>query len=146
MTQMTQMRQAAPYPEALAEIVSNLEYRPGWRFTLTDRDRGQGSVGLTFNVLAQVQDSVGGVYQGVEKGDNIIVSHQFIVPAAAYNHDSWMRWVLNRILDVEQHEACEYFRVNGQRVYAPHHSEGEDPYIIWQIGDAETANKRSSDR
>src|SRR5262245_28601704 len=100
---MTQMTQQAPYPDALAEIVSNLEYRPGWTFTLTDRDRGQGSVGLTFNVLAQVKDSVGGVYQGVDRGDKIIVSHQFIVPAAAYNHASWMRWVLNRILDVEQH-------------------------------------------
>lgn len=37
-----QMRQVAPYPTVLAELVEQLEYRPGWRFDLVDIDRGQG--------------------------------------------------------------------------------------------------------
>ena len=140
------MTQEAPWPHDLAAIVSGLEYRPGWSFALHSRDRGQGSKGLTFIIYARVQDSVGKVYAGVERGDPITICHMFIVPAASYNYDSWLRWVLDRVLDVEQHEACEFFRVDGERVYAPHHSEGEDPYIIWQIGDRATADKRSTDK
>jgi hypothetical protein len=100
---------------------------------------------LTLVVHARVEDSVGGAYPGVERGDRIVVGHYFPVPAAAYNRSSWMRWLLDRLLEVERHEACEFFRIGGQRVYAPHHSEGEDPYVVWQIGDAETAAKRSTD-
>lgn len=136
------MRQEAPYPVDLADLVQRFAYRPGWRAYLTDEDRGQGCIGLTFNILANVQDSLAdpGDYQPLP------VLHLFPVPAAAYNRTSWMRWLLDRCLDVEQHEACEFFKIDGVRVFAPHHSEGEDPYTIWHIGDAETADKSSRDR
>jgi hypothetical protein len=139
------MTQRAPYPTVLKELVESLRYRRGWTFELLDdHDREQGSVGLTLRILALVENSVGD-YSGMEEGQKMRVSHTFIVPAASYNRTSWMRWLLDCVLKVETHEACEYFRINEERVYAPHHSEGEDPYIIWQIGDYETAKKTSRD-
>lgn len=133
------MHQSAPYPQELDDLVGQLSYRD-WTFRLHDIDRGQNCEGLTFSVYARVQNSLADDYQPMT------VHHLFPVPAAAYNRTSWMRWLLDRLLEVESHEACEFFKINGERVFAPHHSEGEDPYIIWHIGDAATANKSSKDK
>jgi hypothetical protein len=132
------MDQHAPYPLELEELVKSVSYRDGWTFQLRFMDRGQGCSGLTLDLVAVVRDSL--------SPDTIRVRHLFPVPPAAYNRTSWLRWLLDRVLDVEQHEACEFFRLDGERVFAPHHSEGEDPYIIWMLGDLATAKKRSTDR
>lgn len=133
------MTQTAPWPYDLAQLVDECEYRQGWTVELNQLDRGQGSEGLTLTITAIVKDSL-------DQDSLIGVRHLFIVPAASYNRRSWQRWLLDRFLDVEKHEACEYFRIGGERVYAPHHSEGEDPYTIFEVGDFETANKRFTDR
>jgi hypothetical protein len=132
------MAQVAPYPHELERLVGELTYKPGFEFVLGSLDRGQGSEGLTLTIKATVLNSLA--------NQPIAVRHLFIVPAASYNRQSWQRWLLDRILDVETHEACEFFRVDGERVYAPHHSEGEDPYTIFEIGDLETASKRWTDK
>ena len=134
------MHQTAPYPHELADLVSKVKYYPNWRLYLSDEDRGQGCKGLTFNILARVPNSVS------EENEMMWVRHLFPVPAAAFNRDSWMNWMLERCFDVQRHEACEFFMIDGVRVFAPHHSEGEDPYIVWHLGDWETANKGSRDR
>lgn len=132
------MRQIAPWPTELEQLVESLAYKPGFAFELSDLDRDQGSEGLTLVIKATVDNSL--------RDSKLTVHHLFIVPAASYNRSSWQRWLLDRILDVESHEACEFFRIDGERVFAPHHSDGEDPYTIWHIGDAETAGKRSGER
>lgn len=136
---MKKNTQQAPYPDALRILVNQLTYKPDWEFELADTNRGQGSVGLTLTITPTVPNSL-------RPSEIMRVQHLFPVPPAAYNADSWMRWLLDRILDVESHEACEFFQIDGERVYAPHHSEGEDPYVIWQIGDLATAKKRFTDR
>lgn len=141
-----QMTQVAPYPVELEVIVENFKYKPGWLFLLQHMDRGQGSGGLTLVITTLTHESLHDKSSSFHEWPVIRVNHLFIVPAASYNRNSWMRWLLDRIIEVETHEACEFFRVYGERVYAPHHSEGEDPYIIWQIGDAETARKRFTDK
>lgn len=133
------MTQRAPYPHALAELVADVSYRPGFTFKLIDVDRGQGSTGLTLIITAAVIDSL-------NHDERLRVAHLFIVPAASYNRRSWQRWLLDRCIDVETHEACEFFRIDGERVYAPHHSEGENPYTVFELGDLETARKRSIDK
>lgn len=135
---MTQ-HQEAPYPFPLAELVESVSYRDGWTFTLRSIDRGQGSIGLTLDITARVHDSL-------NPEQVMRVRHLFIVPAASYNRRSWQRWLLDRCIDVETHEACEFFRIDGERVYAPHHSEGEDPYTIFEISDAATAAKSFRDK
>lgn len=133
------MHQTAPDPTELRELVESLTYKRGFTFTLhDDLDRGQGSQGMTLDITAVVDNSVA--------DGKIGVHHYFIVPAASYNRASWARWLIDRIIDVETHEACEFYRLDGDRVFAPHHSEGEDPYTVWMVGDRETANKRSIDK
>jgi len=117
--------QVAPYPHALAGLVEDLHYRPGWRFALTETDRGQGSEGLTLDIITSGYDAY---HPG--RGDGYRVRHSMPVPPAAYDTRSWRRWLLEQCLLVERHEACEFFAIGGQRPFAPSHGPGNDPYLI----------------
>jgi hypothetical protein len=131
------MSQEAPYPVPLAELVSRVGYKQGWTFTLAHTDRGQGSVGLTLRILIRTPDSY-------HPEDIRGVMHYFIVPAAAYDEQSWRRWLFDRVLDVETHEACEFFQIDGTRPYAPNHGPGRDPYVIFEYATDE--HRRTSFR
>lgn len=129
------MKQTAPFPDALAYLVDRLEYRPGWEFRLAHIDRGQGSEGLTLIITTCGYDSY-----HPERGENYRVNHYMIVPAAAYNPGSWQRWLFNQILEVERHEAMEFFTIHDSpgsehaaRPYAPNHGHGEDPYVVHDL-------------
>lgn len=123
------MKQTAPYPHELARLVEELEFRPGWTFTLGDVDRGQGSEGLTFVVVTLGYNSY-----HPERGERYSVYHYFPVPPAAYDRRSWRRWLFEQLLLVDRHEAMEFFKVGGVRPYAPHHGPGNDPYIVFEHG------------
>jgi len=122
----------APFPEELSTIVESLEYRPGYLFQLAHEDRGQGSEGLTFKVLSDQVDT----YDPERK---LRVWHYFPVPPAAYNRESWLRWVLDRLIEIETHEACEFMVVDGKRPFAPNHGPGWDPYVVRELNTAEAA-------
>lgn len=124
------MTQTAPFPHVLADLVERLGYRRGWTFTLTDMDRGQGSGGLTLDVLTSAPNSY-------NFDQTVGVHHLFIVPAAAYDERSWRRWLLDQVLLIERHEACEFFEIDGVKPYAPSHGPGNDPYLIREVGTAE---------
>jgi hypothetical protein len=115
----------APWPDELADLVSTLSYRPGWQFVLTEKDRGQGSAGLTFVVLARGYDTY-----NPERGETYHVRHLFPVPPASYNRQSWQRWILDRLIEIENHEVCEFMVVDGERPFAPIHAPGWDPYVV----------------
>jgi hypothetical protein len=125
------MSQMAPFPEALAYLVKRITYRPGWRFSLQDVDRDtdeEGKVigmGLTFVVTTLGRNS----YR-VEDGETYRVNHYFIVPAATYDERAWRRWMFDRLVDVETHEAMEFFKVDKRRPYAPSHGPGNNPYTV----------------
>ena len=126
------MRQTAPEPTLLADLVWNLQYKKGWRFSLADIDRGQGSEGLTLIIHLTVPNSY--------KPEEVFqVVHYMIVPPAAFDERSWCRWLLEQILTVEQHEACEFFQISGHRPYAPNHGPGRDPYTVMDQGTPEDA-------
>ena len=126
------MKQVAPYPALLADLIDRLEYKEGWRFQLVDLDRGQGSEGLTLIINLTCKDSY-------HPENTFRVNHYMIVPPAAYDERSWLRWLLEQILLVEQHEACEFLKISGHRPYAPNHGPGRDPYTIMDQGTAEDA-------
>lgn len=128
------MTQTAPYPGILAALVERLEYRKGWRFRLCHHDRGQGSEGLTLIIVTLGYDSY-----NQDSGEHYRVQHFMPVPPAAYNEQSWKRWLLDQCLLVERHECCEFFKIDGKRPYAPHHGPGNDPYIIFDRGTDEDA-------
>lgn len=138
------MRQEAPYPTVLRELVWALRYKPGWTFTLNDITRGQGSLGLTLIINVRTPDSY-------HPEQQISVQHFMPVPPAAYDVRSWRRWLLDQVLLVERHEACEFFRFPApprydaasdahlaqpdERPYASSHGPGNDPYLIREVGD-----------
>lgn len=119
------LRQGAPYPAELAALVAELEYRPGWTFSLETIDRGQDSMGLTLIIT-----TLGYNTHHVDRGETYRVSHLMPVPPAAYNAASWRMWLFEQLLLVEKHEAMEFFQVSGERPYAPNHGHGWDPYLL----------------
>ncbi len=134
---MSAMHQEAPFPQALADLVGRLEYKDRWQFTLEDLDRSQGSKGLTLCILITTPDSY--------NHDKLrSVMHYMLVPPAAFDERSWRRWLLDQILLVERHEACEFFTISGDKPYAPSHGPGNDPYLIREVGTDE--DRRTSFR
>lgn len=134
------MRQEAPDPQELAELVEQLSFREhlGWSVVLRDmiRDapRGglSGSAGLTLVVTRCRPDSY--------HHENMVrVAHYFPVPPATYDRRSWQRWLFNRLGDVDTHERMEDFLVDGVRPYAPSHGPGNDPYLVREVGTVEDA-------
>lgn len=123
------MKQVGPDPEILLGLVYKLRYKAGWEFDLEEMDRGQGSEGLTLIISVTGVDSY-----HPENGPHYTVLHYMIVPAAAYDERSWCRWLLDQIVLVEQHEACEFFKLGEHRPYAPHHAPGRNPYSIIELG------------
>lgn len=128
--------QSAPFPYALERHCAILKYKDGWFFDLFDNDdRGQGSVGLTLIISAKVINSY-------PPNDEMYVRHLFPVPPAAYDSDTWRRWLLDRIVQVETHEACEFFVMGEERPYAPNHGDGRDPYTIFEYIETGQAERR----
>lgn len=126
--------QYSPFPGELAALVEALEYRPGWVIKLEDKDRGQGSRGLTLVITTKGYDSY-----NPGNGETYRVNHYMPVPPAAFNRVSWQHWLFDQCVLVERHECMEFFRINGKRPYAPHHGPGNDPYIVFERGSDEEA-------
>jgi hypothetical protein len=120
------MTQTAPYPHELAEIVSKLRYKHGFRFELGPHTDDGGAEFLAFQIVAFTDDSIN---EGMTRGTR----HLFIVPPATYNRANWIRWCYERVLDVERHEAAEFFRLDDERVFPPLHGNGNDPYFQWHV-------------
>lgn len=129
---MTENTQVAPYPTELAELVMSCRYKAGWDLHLTavDYDRGQGSVGLTLLITVETPNSY-------HPEQVIRVAHLMPVPPASFGRDSWQRWLFEQLLLVERHEAAEFYVVDGEHPYAPHHGPGEDPYVVHDHGTSE---------
>jgi hypothetical protein len=121
--------QQAPFPKELADLVDRLQYRPGWEFWLEPVDRGQGSGGLTLDIITMTANA----YH--PEITNYRVHHYMPVPPAAYDERSWRRWLFEQVVLVETHECAEFFQIDGERPYAPHHGPGNSPYYIFEHAD-----------
>lgn len=123
--------QYAPWPDALAAAVAEFQYKEGWNFYLDviDRDFDDEARkipiagGLTFKILVPCQDSY-------HPGRYRPVMHYHPVPAATYNRQSWERWIIDRVLDTECHESCEWARFGERRAFAATHGPGDNPYVL----------------
>lgn len=123
--------QAGPPGSAdlLADVVSRITYKPGWVITLGHMCRqGEhlaGGEGLTLRVQFSCEDST-------RPGESTSLDHLFAVPPAAYNRATWERWVLDCLVQMETHEAMEWFKVDGQAPFFPAHGtqNGFNPYTI----------------
>lgn len=133
------MNQSAPYPEILADLVSKVTYKPGWQFHLIDLDRGQGSIGLTLDIITCTSNSYHPTI--CETCRSVVTSyrvhHYMTVPPAAFDRRSWRRWLFDQIVLVETHEAMEFFQIGDERPVAPSHGPGNNPYLIREVGTEE---------
>jgi hypothetical protein len=115
----------------LSDIISRTDYRPGWRVGLNhDRETDV----LTLEVVSLGYDT-----HHPDRGETYRVLHLFIVPPATYNEQSWTRWLLDRFIEIETHEACEYFRVGGKQPFAPNHGPGWAQYGVRELNRVEDA-------
>lgn len=146
-----EMRQVAPYPQELADLVAALRYRQhlGWRVWLEDdlqRDKPGRHSGESRGLTLVVQRCGPNSYHHAE---HMVVNHYFPVPPATYNRQSWMRWLFDRLGDVDTHERMEDFAFATvvevrpgtaernadkaevlERPLAPCHGPGWDPYAV----------------
>ncbi len=129
----------------LASLVSRLRYKPGWRFRLdsgitsaasgctqvTPGSAARPAPGFTvffpagplfLVICAAAGDSSG-------SGRTLIFEHRFCVPPEDPSFP-WRRWLLDRILDVERHETCEWFQVGDDRPFYPGHGPDASLYAI----------------
>lgn len=111
------------HPHPLMLLLPRVYYK-GWGFEVCHTDPSIGLRGMAFLIVrARVQDAVTGNL-------NFEVMHEFVVPAVFMDDVGWGRWLIERIVLVEQHEACEFFWVDGQRPFFPEHGEKANPYRI----------------
>lgn len=104
--------------DSLQRMLDGLSYRD-WRFVL----EGAAYPRETLVVLLREPDSNGGPRM-------IAVRHRFALPREDLGPAGWRRWLFDRILQVELHEAMERFRLDGERPFMPEHGLLSDPYVI----------------
>ena len=97
-----------------ARLVASLSYKPGWAFKVG------GPLGRFLCVFATTVDSTR------VDGATRTTQHMFEMPEGVEGRD-FIRWVFDRLLDCERHEAGEFFTVAGSRPFYPNHQDGS-PY------------------
>ena len=97
-----------------ADLVAHLSYKPGWVFKIG------GPLNSMLCVFATTPDSS-------NPARSRTTQHQFTLPPLGTD---LVRWALDRLLEIEQHEACEFFTVNGSRPFFPNHQDEGSPYDL----------------
>lgn len=121
-------------------MVERTTYRPGWRFSLEDRNRDTDSEGQVIGSgLTLVISTLGYNSYKPSLGETYRVLHFFIVPAATYDERAWQRWLFDQIVLVETHEAMEFFKIDKKRPFAPNHGPGRNPYSVLERGTEQDA-------
>ena len=96
--------------------LSSVSYKPGWTFKL-------GGPGNRFVcVFARTPNSL-------SPSSERVTQHMFEVPDED-DPRRLARWLLDCLLLVERHEACEFLSVGGARPFWPNHQDEGDPYEL----------------
>jgi len=98
-----------------AELVASLAYKPGWSFRLG------GPWNTYLCVFSTTPDSW-------HPSKPRRTQHQFALPDLEGRE--LIRWVFDRLLEVEQHEAAEFFTVGRLRPFYPNHQDEGSPYVL----------------
>lgn len=93
--------------QEIREHLASVSYRPGWEFAVQEHIEG-----LQLRIRADLEDSYN-PGKMVELGIDTFIPP---IPDVAYLKQ-WLLWRLKRI---EIHEACEWFKWDGEIVLDPH--------------------------
>lgn len=110
--------------DRLHRMLGRLTYREGWSFSIVAHAGWTRGLQIRLNVPDSNTPRGGGM------SVQLLVDHQFQVPYFPMGDDEIERWLLDCILLVERHEACENFRLDGVAPYYPEHGHGADPYRL----------------
>jgi len=94
-------------------VLPALSYKPGWTFKVA------GPNGRFLCVYATTTDSN-------DHTRTRITQHQFEIPDLEGR--DLIRWVFDRLLDCERHEAGEFFTADGFAPFYPNHQDEGSPY------------------
>lgn len=97
------------------ELIPLLRYKPGWKFRLG------GPLNRFLCVFATTPDSS-------EPARERTTQHMFELPDLEGR--ALVRWVFDRLLLAEEHEAGEFFTVDGDWPFYPHHQDEGSPYEL----------------
>lgn len=122
--------------DELGAVVDAASYTDGTRFAL---ERDDDSNYAILYVFIHAPNS----YRE-DRADRYTRS-EFVVPVATYDRANWTRWIFDRVKATAIHKVCEWFQVDGERIYPPNHGNGEDPYVEWHLNTAERAAKAPGD-
>ena len=87
------------------KIVSRVQYRPGWRFAVDP----SGDVIVT----ARVRDARG-------SGKTLTVNAWVMDPTNGFDESGLIDHIHRAVMNIHYHEAAEWFRYGGKRIYDPH--------------------------
>lgn len=96
-----------------ATVIESVTYKPGWVFKVG------GPLRSMLCIFTTTPDSNNPTRTRTTQ-------HQFPLPDLSGRE--LVRWVYDRILDVERHETGEFFRVDGFRPFFPNHQDEGSPY------------------
>lgn len=88
----------------LKEILRSFTYRPGWRFSVEDKH---------LVVRATVIDTD-------NPNQEVPLGFEISLPSFTDPVFDWTDWLFRQIMTIEQHEAQEFFKINGVKVFDPH--------------------------
>lgn len=97
-----------------AELAPRLNYKPGWAFKAGGPDGQYLCV-----MVASLDSSNPSNYRNTQ--------HMREVPGGL-GPMALARWVFAFVLDIERHEAGEFFAVEGHKPFFPNHQDEGDPY------------------
>lgn len=124
--------------DPLRWMVKNLRYKPGWRFDVT-LPQWPDYPSRSRRYLRVEVDCIDSVTKG-----NTTIIHQIAVPEIyelrRQKGDSerfLRRWLLEAIIGIERHEACEFFTLAGAKPFFPPHNDGHDPYVVRELPEDE---------
>lgn len=90
--------------EPLRAILRTFTYRPGWKFAIVD-----GRLMIRAMVIDTNDHSQMTPLCNVQS-----------IPEFVRKDFDWPRWLLHVILEIEDHEAREFFKIDGVKVFDPH--------------------------
>ena len=131
-----------PNAMKIRRIIETLVYKKGWDFALTD------DVPTKFSISLETEDSLKRwpttsdadrhelPYEYTRdlyimpSSEPFWVRHVFDIPPYDLSVEELERYILDRIMDIDRHEAMEAFKINGVAPFFPDHSDVSKLYSI----------------
>lgn len=128
--------------EAVA-LLDGLSFKPGWRFSARDLSvgpfNGSWEDAMAFldgnDVMFSVEsDTVNTNQDMARKGYPEPLTLRFGLPlrSESYDRDELLRKVFDLLMEIETHEAREFFRLKSEGYCAPFHPHREDGNALWK--------------